>query len=133
VNVSHLDWRPDSLPEIDVVEVVDLEDVEPLSSSGYMSAAAAAPCVRVTGNAAQTIAALWRSLPPGSQARCHVPPFGLRFLLAEELVAEASVCWMCNNVVGGTWEGTFWFEFDGEAPASLELLAAIRAVIGKPG
>jgi len=132
VNENHLDLRPDSLPEIDAVEVVDLEDVEPLSPSGYMSAAAAAPFVRVTGNAAKTIAALWRSLPAGSQARCHIPPFGLRFFLGEKLVAEASLCWECNNVFGGTWEGTFGFEFDGEAPASRELLAAIRAAIRKP-
>lgn len=131
MNESQLDWRPDSLPEIDTVEVVDLEDVEPLSPSGYMSAAAAAPSVRVTGNAAQAIAALWRSLPAGSQARCHVPPFGLRFFLGEKLVAEASLSWACHNVFGGTWEGSFWFEFDGEAPASVELLAALRTTSGK--
>lgn len=131
MNDNHFDWRPGSLPEIDAVEVVDLEDVEPLSPSGYMSAATSAPFVRVTGNDAKVIAVLWRSVPAGSQARCHTPPFGLRFFLGEKLVAEASLCWMCNNVFGGTSEGSFWFEFDGEAPASLELLAAIRTAIGK--
>ncbi|MDP3238062.1 MAG: hypothetical protein Q8N26_35045 [Myxococcales bacterium] len=132
MNDKHFDWRADSLPEIDAVEVVDLEEVEPLTGSDYMSAATLAPTVRVSGSAAKTIAALWRSLPAGSQARCHDPPFGLRFFLGDKLVAEASLCWMCNNVVGGTWEGTFWFEFDGEAPGSLELLAALRTEIGKP-
>jgi hypothetical protein len=120
------------LPEIDAVEIVDLEDVEPLRPSGSMSAAAAAPFVRVTGDAAKTIAALWRSLPPGAQARCHIPPFGLRFFVGEKLVAEASLCWECNNVYGETWEGSFAFEFDGKAAPSLELLATLRTTIGKP-
>jgi hypothetical protein len=131
VHENVLRWRPDSLPEIDSVELVDLEDVEPQSVAGYMSAATTAPSVRVTGNTAQKIAALWRSLPPGEPARCHIPPFGLRFFLREKLLAEASICWECNNVFGGTWDGDFSFEFDGEAPSSRELLAAIRAEIGR--
>jgi hypothetical protein len=120
------------LPEVDAVEVVDLQDVEALSPSAYMSAAVAAPFVRLTGNAAKAIAALWRSLPSGSQARCHLPPLGLRFFLGEKLVAEASVCWECNNVYGGTWEGSFGFEFDGEAAPSRELLATLRTALGTP-
>jgi len=133
VSANRLDWSPDSLPEIDAVEVVDLEEVEPFSGDEYMSAATSAPSVRVSGNAAQTIAELWRRLPAGFQARCHDPPFGLRFFLGQELVAEASLCWECNNVLGGTWEGSFWFAFDGAAPLSRELLATLRAALGKPG
>lgn len=133
MNAHRLNWRADSLPEIDAVEIVDLEEVEPLNGVDYMSAATRAPSLRVSGNKAQAIAELWRRLPQASQARCHIPPFGLRFFRGQELVAEASLCWECNNVMGGTWDGAFGFEFDGQAPASRELLVTLQTAVGKPG
>ena len=93
-------YSPASLPDISSVEVVSLEGVEADRADQYMDNAAAAPSVRLDGDAAQRIAALWRRLPPGEQARCHTPPFGLRFRTGERVVCQASLCWECNNSSG---------------------------------
>src|SRR5688572_11429846 len=82
---------PSSLPSVDAVDLVDLSGVYANGVDDYMDAAADAPSVRVSGAEAERIAALWRQLPPGEQARCHVPPFGLRFYAGGRVLSRASI------------------------------------------
>lgn len=119
--------KPSSLPEIDAVEIVDLRGIDANRVDEHMANAHAAPAWRVVRLEAQSIAALWRSLPAGEQMRCHVPPFGFRFIFAGKLVAEASVCWRCNNLFGTVHGRKLFFEFDSsEPPARLLLSEAVR-------
>ena len=97
-----------------------------------MEAAIHARSVRATGPEATRIAALWRDLPPGEEARCHTPPFGLRFYFGRRLVCEASICWQCNNIFGNAGDEELFFAFDGSHPTSRELLAACEQLIGHP-
>lgn len=85
-----------------------------------------APGVRIDGPAAQHIAGLWRRLPGGHQARCHQPPYGLRFLVDGRVVCRASVCWRCNNVAGEAGGQPIHYEFDSADPAAQELLMELR-------
>ena len=95
-----------------------------------MPNAADAPFVRVVGPGAQLIASLWRDLPPGEQARCHVPRFGFRFFDGDRLVSEASVCWQCNNIRGSSGGRKMAYEFDSSVPASRRLLEETRRITG---
>ena len=116
------------LDDIHVVEVVDLSEVAPTSGVNYMAAASSAPFARFEGEEASAFTALWNRLPAGRQARCHVPPFGFRFFNQSELVLQASVCWMCNNISGNVSGDEFWYAFNADAPVSQELLRAAKAL-----
>jgi hypothetical protein len=120
---------PATLGEIDAVDVVDL-DHDPAkvkTVADYIRVAVRAER-RLTGADAQRIADLWRKLPPGEQARCHMPPYGLRFWRAGQLLVEASLCWECANVYGYAGDEGLWFGFDVKAPAAVALLAQLRHV-----
>lgn len=119
------------LPPIDAVEIVDLRDLN-LEQRDYMRDIDSAPCVRVTGDVAQTIALLWRNLPTGSWMRCHVPRVGFRFWADDTLVAQASVCWYCNNIHGQNNGQETMAAFDGNSTAAQELLTMARQVTGQP-
>jgi hypothetical protein len=122
---------PSLLPPIDAVEVVDLADVCPDGVEAFMNAATDAPSARMSEGDAQRIAALWRGLPAGHQARCHNPPFGLRFYHREQLVCQASICWECNNIFGSSGGERLCFEFDASDAVSCELLAACERALRK--
>lgn len=123
------DYLPSALPDISAVKVVDLRGINPPRVSLYMSAVEA-PSVLVEGEAAQRIADLWRRLPASEVARCHTPPFGLRFLVGNEVICQASICWRCDNIYGDVGGKTMSCAFDGEAEVSRSLLAELRRVIG---
>jgi hypothetical protein len=80
--------------------------------------------------AAERIAALWRRLPPGRQARCHNPTYELRFLAGGAVVCSGTVCWEGNNIRGASGGEPFTYEFDATSPVSGELLALVRQVAG---
>jgi len=80
----------------------------------------------------ERMAALWRALPSGEQARCHTPPFGLRFWLAGQKLLDASICWDCNNVYGYVGNQPLHFAFNAKAPVSVSLLMQCRHVL-RPG
>jgi hypothetical protein len=122
--------NPTSLPAIDEVEIVDLDGLG--VGLGFVTEAAEAPSVRVLGADAQRIAELWQSLPPGKQYRCHTPPFGLRFRSGGEVVAQASICWKCNNIFGEAGGASLFREFDGEHEISRQLLSLLENAIGHP-
>ncbi|MGL6094784.1 MAG: hypothetical protein ACRC7O_03135 [Fimbriiglobus sp.] len=91
------------------------------------------PTIAAEAGAAARIADLWRRLPPGEQARCHIPTYELRFLTGGEVVCSGTVCWDCNNIHGVFGGEPFAYEFDATAPASQALLAEVRrAARGSP-
>jgi len=125
--------KPALLPKVDGVGVLALgkrtTSAEELTFSMRGSAVfEVVACVKADKLLTQQIAQLWRVLPPGKQARCHVPPFALRFFADGEILMEASLCWHCNNIClreGETFSG---YEFDGRAEVSRELLAVLTAI-----
>jgi hypothetical protein len=121
-------FSPTQLAEIDTVDVTDLERVHADRVSEFMQNAGDAPHVPITDDLAQRIADLWRKLPPGEQARCHVPPFGLRFYRSGELQLQASICWACNNIFGDVKGNSLWYAFDAQHETSQELLALCKQV-----
>ena len=120
------DYAPASLPPITSVEIVALKSIIAIRVSQYMQSACNAPSVSIGGDDAQRIADLWRSLPPGEQARCHIPPYGLRFRDKERVVCEASICWECDNIYGEANGRQFSYEFDASHATSTMLLAELR-------
>lgn len=123
-------FLPALLPTVTSVDIVIVSGLNPVWLDEYMVAAKNAPAIEVCGAAALRIAELWRQLPPGNQARCHVPRFGLRFRDANQVFCEASVCWRCNNIYGELNGEKVYFEFDAEQPVSQQLLAELRRVAG---
>lgn len=119
-------YAPSKLPDINAVELVDLNGLQPNLVSGYMGAAENAPFVRVKGETAQQIAHLWRHLPPDEQMRCHNPPFGLRFYVDNKLLVQGSVCWNCNNIHAEENGENLVYEFDAQHPHSQELLTLLQ-------
>jgi hypothetical protein len=61
-------------------------------------------------------------------ARCHIPPFGLRFFTNNQLVCQASVCWECNNIYGHANSNRFSYAFDANASISQELLMKLENI-----
>lgn len=122
---------PALLPPITSVEVVSLRNIDADRVDQYLASATHAPSVMLYGADAQRIAGLWRSLPPGEQARCHVPHFGLRFYADEKILCEASICWKCNNVFGAVGGQQFHYEFEANHPTSIELLAELDRALGE--
>jgi len=127
-------YHPSTLGRIDAVDVVAFDPrarvggvSEFIRSSGVLGE------VRLTDVDAERIAALWRKLPSGEQARCHNPPFGLRFWLFGEKLLEASICWECDNVYGYAGDEMLHFEFDARAPVSESLLEQCRQVLSPRG
>lgn len=127
------DHHPEGLPAVELVEVVLLRGLAPQHVSDFMREAEHAPRVVVGGRDAQRAAELWRALPPGEQARCHVPSYGLRFFFSGVLVVEASVCWECNNAFGRDPDGEIHFEFDATAPTARELLQTVISFASRAG
>ena len=84
------------------------------------------------GDDAERIAALWRALAPEPPTRgvgrgltkCHVPGFAFRFYAGDKLLAESTVCWMCQNLgihIGDKFAAR---GFDPKAQSAKDLLAA---------
>jgi hypothetical protein len=118
-----------SLPEIDLVEIVDLRAVDG-DARDYMSKGRSAPTTVIYGADAQNIAKLLRTLQPGKQSRCHTPPFGFRFYHGDYVMAEASVCWKCDNIFGMIGGRTFFFEFDSSHANAQQLLTEAQRLTG---
>jgi hypothetical protein len=123
-------YSPTSLGPITSVDVVILSGVDANHVDQHMRNAAGAPSVTLLGDVAQRIADLWRGLQPGEQARCHIPPYGLRFRSGERVVCEASLCWKCHNILGDAEGQPLHYEFDSEHPTARDLLAEIRRAVG---
>ena len=120
-------FTPSALPPIVSVDVVILSG-EIRRQVGQKKFDA---FVTLRGEPANHIADLWRQLPPGDPARCHIPPFALRFSTATELICDASICWECNNILGDAHGQHLFYAFDANSAPAQELLALLqKAVMG---
>lgn len=108
---------PEDLPEIRMIDVLILDGNGAL---GGMNTLDNAIHKRVGNQVAQEIANLFRQLPSGEPARCHTPPFGLRFYTEDGLQRQCSICWECNNIYGD-----FRYDFDADHSISQKLLALL--------
>lgn len=115
---------PATLPGIDGVDVLLLpSDYETVPRKLAIPGRALA---RLVGEQAQQVAALWRSLPPSDQMRCHLPRYGVRFT-ADQFLFEAAICFECNNISIIDNGEHSWATFDGGSPAARELLSLLRS------
>ncbi|MBW4522244.1 MAG: hypothetical protein KME16_21515 [Scytolyngbya sp. HA4215-MV1] len=114
------------LPEIDTVDVLDLEG-NFASMSGDLIWSSRV--VTAEGEAAQQIAQRWRQLIPGESARCHTPPFGLRFSFKGEILFQASICWECNNMYLYRQGCRSLYGLDLEKPAARELFYILEKIM----
>jgi hypothetical protein len=91
--------------------------------------------VRVSGAGAQGIASAFRALPWGEQARCHMPPYCVRFYAGGSLLFGGSVCGECNNIYGADAQGALRIEFDARSTGGrllFKLLGAAAASLPPP-
>jgi hypothetical protein len=75
-------YDPSTLGQVDAVDVIALDysrAPKVRSVNEFIRSPAVIRERRLQAADAERIAALWRGLPPGEEARCHMPPFGLRF------------------------------------------------------
>ena len=129
---AYIPYSPASLPPVTAVDIVVLSGLNPDRVNLYMQAADGALTVTLEGDAADKISQLWRQLPPGEQSRCHTPPYGVRFRIADRVVVEASICWHCSNIFGTVEEQEMHYEFNVEHPAAKELFTEMeRATSGR--
>jgi hypothetical protein len=120
-----------SLPPIISVDVVNLRGILPNHVDQYMQNAINAPSVTLHGADAQLIANLWRSMPPGEQSRCHTPPYGVRFRVADRIVCEASICWECENIFGNSEGKDLHYKFNARHQTSIDLFTEFQRAFGE--
>jgi hypothetical protein len=137
------DYDPSTLGEVDAVDVVAIDldgyhenaarsEVNPFVTAAPVNEIIRSPShrtVRLAGGDARRIADLWRQFTPTVPARCHTPPYGLRFWLAGHKVIEASLCWECSNAYGYAGETPISFTLDPRAPVAVSLLRQLRQVL----
>lgn len=108
---------PEKLSEVSTIDILILGGRGALEGMRILDDA---PHKLIEGQAAQEIANLFRQLPSGNPARCHTPPFGLRFYTVDGLQSQCSICWECNNIYGD-----FRYDFDADHSISQKLLALL--------
>ena len=118
-------------PSFDAIEVVDLSDFDAPRPSSTMEEAAGRSGVPLSKAEVARAAALLESLPHAETMRCHIPPYGLRFLRGGHPVGAVSICWECNNIFGTFPNGEADRSFDGSSAPARELLALCREVAGR--
>lgn len=110
------------------VDVVVLSSIAPSNVYEYMHFASDAPTMRIEGRDAQWVAHLWRRLPWGEQARCHTPPYGLRFFFEGNVICQGSICWHCNNIYGDVVGDQFTCGFNADTAVAEALLAELQRI-----
>jgi hypothetical protein len=118
---------PSQLPVIDAVDVIRLtgfgHEFITAMLDKQVNQADPPEFKPVDGELAQQIASLFRQLPPGEPARCHTPPFGLRFYMNGKTQGECSICWDCNNIYGD-----FRYDFHAGHPTSEALFSLLTQI-----
>ena len=75
------------------------------------------------GSDAQAVAALWRKQDYRRLAAiCHYPAYGIKFYSKGKLLAYASLCWECDNIIFLTPKLEGKQAFDGDSKRGRELL-----------
>lgn len=83
-----------NLPPVDKIELLKLKLVGDLWDGGVV----ATKVLKAT--AARKLASLWRSQTYTSAlAACHNPAYAIKFYSRGKLLAYASVCWSCNDIL----------------------------------
>ena len=108
---------PEKLPEVSTIDILILDGSGAIEGLSILDDA---PRERIEDQVVQEIANLFRQLPSGNPARCHTPPFGLRFYTEDSSPRQCSICWECNNIYGD-----FQYDFDAEDSISQNLLALL--------
>jgi hypothetical protein len=111
---------PAQLPVVSAVEILILRDIDQYVSLDDARILKRVPRKLLEGQLAQAVADLFRQLPPGEPARCHMPPFGLQFYSEDGNQQICSICWQCNNIYGD-----FQYNFDSSALVSQQLFALL--------
>ncbi len=116
------------LPNIDALDVLDLGGEFPKMLDNLVMSSCV---IKVEGELAQQVANLWRQLKPSQSARCHMPPFGLRFYCKGELILQASICWECNNIYLWQKDNPFLFLYgvDLEQPSAKKLFSLLEGIM----
>lgn len=104
------------LPAVDRIELEKFETRE-------MRIESIAATKVLEGSEAKAVAALWRKQDYRSLAAiCHYPAFGIKFYSKGKLLAYASLCWECNNIVFITPKLELKQAFAGNSKRGHELL-----------
>jgi hypothetical protein len=134
-------YNPALLPQVEKVVILNLGDNLQDVPSKYVSLGKLSmrtrtftiyATVEAEGDEAAEIAEMWRQLPQAEQMRCHIPPYGLRFYGGGQVIIEASVCWLCNNIaVMEKGSGSTYYTFDASAEVSQHLLEKLREIAAR--
>lgn len=85
-----------------------------------------------TGAEAAALWTLFVNLPDGEQMRCFVPAYGLRAYGDGHVLAEAAICFKCNNGVTSIDGRKDSFKFDSTSQAAQDLLVRLRTLDADP-
>lgn len=126
-----------SLPKVDKVEILVLEKMLPEPTKKELLKRKhirmnewaifwIENSLTFSNDTAQEIARLWRSLPHAQQARCHWPPYALRFFDGDQLILEGTICWTCNNIYTKSFKKEGVYTFDATHETSQQLLNLLK-------
>ncbi len=76
----------------------------------------------LTENETKDFLAVFKKIPEGEPARCHMPPWGFAAYCGSELLFTTTVCFECDNVYVFTNEGRELRAFDTLNPPSAQSL-----------
>jgi len=83
--------------------------------------------------AARPLLNLVEQFEPAMQARCHRPRYSLVFWGPTHPVAEAALCFHCNNGRTRIASTPGWITFHGTSPAAVELLEWLKLIETEQG
>lgn len=135
-------YEPTQLPDVDTVEVLILAGSTDRSLAQFLPFTQVfavrdwerfrvSYSIKLSGDVAHEIAELWRHLPPAGQYKCHQPPFGLRFYAEGILLLEASICWLCNNILIKMNSNDAVYAFNGRHEVSQKLFAKLTEITNR--
>lgn len=82
----------------------------------------------LTGKDARPLLDLVRQFEPATEARCHMPRYSLVFWGPQHPVAEAALCFHCNNGQTRIASELGWISFDAKASPATELLQWMKLI-----
>jgi hypothetical protein len=80
------------------------------------------------GEEARPLLDLVNQFEPAEQERCHLPRYSLVFWGPNHPVAEAALCFQCNNGRTRIASELGWINFDGKAAPATELLEWMKLI-----
>jgi hypothetical protein len=127
-------YNPQDLPEVDKVAVLILgphyAEGKKRLFTGFEGFPIYSETIITHDELIEQIADLWRRLESGEQARCHVPPYCLRFFQNNVQLLEASICWQCKNIWLNLADKKEYYKFNADAIPAQQLLTLLRKLSG---